>query len=85
LKSERKRGGAPPERAPQIEELGNVYREARMGSTPLADATRLALILKTMRDCLETLVLQQLDERLRQLEDPLGSLSTEQRPGSALQ
>jgi hypothetical protein len=95
LKSERKRPGATHGEGPKIghldtlggivKELGNLYREARLGITPVSDATRLAFILKTMRDCIETQVLEQLDARLRVLEEPHSSRSADHRPGTALQ
>jgi hypothetical protein len=36
-----------------VAELGRVYREARQGELPLADATRLASILSLMRSAIE--------------------------------
>jgi hypothetical protein len=53
-----------------LKEAACVYREMRLGRTPIADGTRLIYSLRCMRDMLETLVLQELDERLTKLEDP---------------
>ena len=47
-------------------ELGRLYRHARRGEIPVADASRLATILGIMRQCLES---SELESRIAQMEE----------------
>ena len=86
---------AHPEQGPQIghldlltgilKEMGNVYREMRFGQTQISDGTRLIYSLKCMRDVIETLTLERLDERLTRLEEPVPSRPSAPPQGTALQ
>ena len=49
-----------------VTELGRVYREARRGSLDLADATRLAYILREIRCALEA---GDIERRIEALEE----------------
>ena len=51
-----------------VRELGRVYRKARRGELDVADATRLATILRELRCCLEAGGLRNFEKRLRALE-----------------
>jgi hypothetical protein len=51
-----------------LNEMGAVYREMRTGKTPIADGTRLVYALRCMRDVIETVVLERIENRLEQLE-----------------
>jgi hypothetical protein len=55
-----------------LKEMGNVYREMRQGTTKIADGTRLIYSLKCMRDVLETIAVERLEDRLDQLEGARG-------------
>jgi hypothetical protein len=46
-------------------ELGRLYRQARRGDVPVADASRLATILAAMRQCLEA---SELERRITEME-----------------
>ena len=46
-------------------ELGRLYRHARWGEIPVADASRLAAILSAMRQCLEA---SELERRISAME-----------------
>jgi len=46
-------------------ELGRLYRQARRGEVPVADASRLATILSVMRQCLEA---SELERRIAEME-----------------
>lgn len=64
-----------------LREMGNVYREMRQGTTKIADGTRLIYSLKCMRDVLETLALERIEDRLDQLEGASGhSRTTHDQP-----
>jgi hypothetical protein len=62
--------------------MGCVYREMRLGKTPIADGSKLIFSLRCLRDVIETMVLQRLDERITVLEQPR---SEERREGEMLQ
>ena len=49
-------------------ELGRLYRHARWGEIPVADASRLATILGIMRQCLEA---SELETRIAEMEAAL--------------
>jgi hypothetical protein len=93
MSSQRKRGW-PAGQGPRVgrldsltailTEMGAVYREMRYGQTAVSDGTRLIYSLKCMRDVIETLLLQQLDERLTKLE-PLPSRPSVPPQRTALQ
>jgi hypothetical protein len=51
-----------------LKEMGNVYREMRQGSTAITDGSRLIYSLRCMRDVIETIALERLEERLDQLQ-----------------
>jgi hypothetical protein len=55
-----------------LKEMGNVYREMRQGTTKIADGTRLIYCLKCMRDVLETIAVERIEDRLDQLEGARG-------------
>jgi hypothetical protein len=55
-----------------LKEMGNVYREMRVGTTKIADGTRLIYSLRCMRDVLETIAVERLEDRLDELERPMG-------------
>jgi hypothetical protein len=65
-----------------LTEMGCVYREMRLGKTPIADGSKLIFSLRCLRDVIETMVLQRLDERITVLEQPR---SEERREGEMLQ
>jgi len=77
MKSQRKRT-RPPRPTPQIghldtlsgilAEMGAVYREMRMGTTPLNTGTKLIYVLSTMRGTVETMILERIEGRLAGLE-----------------
>lgn len=48
-----------------VRELGRLYREARRGQIDIADSTRLAFILKTIREALEA---SEIERRIAILE-----------------
>jgi hypothetical protein len=60
-------------------ELGRLYRQARRGDVAVADASRLATILASMRQCLEA---SELERRIEQME---AALAVNTRPSSVLQ
>jgi hypothetical protein len=68
-----------------LKEMGCVYREMRKGTTPIGDGSRLIYSLRCMRDVIETIALDRLEDRLQRLEDPLGEGMSADRPGMALQ
>ena len=45
--------------------MAALYREMRIGKTPIADGSRLIYSLKCMRDVLETVVLERIENRLK--------------------
>lgn len=49
-------------------EMSQIYRELRHGQTPIADGTKLIYCLRCMRDVIETLAIERLEERLDQVE-----------------
>jgi len=51
-----------------LKEMGNVYREMRQGSTPIADGTRLIHSLRCMREVIEAITLERVEDRLAALE-----------------
>jgi hypothetical protein len=51
-----------------LKEMRNVYREMRQGTTKIADGTRLIYALRCMRDVLETIAVERIEDRLDQLE-----------------
>jgi hypothetical protein len=59
-----------------LKEMGNVYREMRQGTTKIADGTRLIYALRCMRDVLESLALERIEDRLDQLEGASGHSRT---------
>ena len=80
-KSQAKRGrpkGVPGEAAPRVghldtlggvlAEMRAVYREARLGKTPLDEATKLTYILKEMRATIEVLAMEEIQTKLRELD-----------------
>jgi len=56
--------------------MGNVYREMRQGATKIADGTRLIYCLKCMRDVIETIAVERIEDRLGQLEGASGHAGT---------
>jgi hypothetical protein len=46
-------------------ELGRLYRQARRGGVPTADASRLATILSALRECLKA---SDMEQRINELE-----------------
>jgi hypothetical protein len=50
-------------------ELGRLYRHARWGEVPVGDASRLAMFLWVMRQCLEA---SELERRIAEMEAALG-------------
>jgi hypothetical protein len=79
--SQAKRGrpkGGPGESAPRVghldtlggvlAEMRAVYREARLGKTPLEEATKLTYILKEMRAGLEAMAIEEIQQKLRELD-----------------
>ena len=58
-------------------ELGRLYRHARWGEIPVADASRLATVLAAMRQCLES---SELESRIAEMEAAL----EEKPPGSVI-
>ena len=59
-------------------ELGRLYRHARRGEIPVADASRLATILAAMRQCLEA---SELERRIAEME---AALAVNTSPSSVL-
>ena len=59
-----------------LKEMGNVYREMRQGTTKIADGTKLIYSLRCMRDVLESVALERLEDRLDQLEGPRSHADT---------
>jgi hypothetical protein len=57
-------------------ELGRLYRQARWGEIPAADASRFAMILTAMRQCLEA---SDLEARIAEMEAAL-----ETRPSGSI-
>jgi hypothetical protein len=55
-----------------LKEMGCVYREMRQGTTKIADGTRLVYSLRCMRDVLETIAVERLEDRLDELEGGRG-------------
>jgi hypothetical protein len=51
-----------------LKEMGNVYREMRCGQTEITDGSRLIYSLRCMRDVIETIAIERIEERLQQLE-----------------
>jgi hypothetical protein len=51
-------------------ELGRLYRHARWGEIPVADASRLATILGVMRQCLEA---SEFERRISEMETALAT------------
>jgi len=51
-----------------LKEMGAVYREMRQGTTKIADGTRLIYALRCMRDVLETIAVERIEDRLDELE-----------------
>ena len=49
-------------------ELGRLYRQARRGEVPVADASRLATILAVMRQCLES---SEIERRIGEMEQAI--------------
>jgi hypothetical protein len=74
MSSQAKRGGPPSGQGPRVghldtltgilKEMGCVYREMRYGTTEIADGTKLIYSLKCMRDVLETITLERLEQRM---------------------
>jgi hypothetical protein len=58
-------------------ELGRVYRQARREELEPALASRLANILATLRQCLET---AEIEERLKAIEEAVSQRDTSVRP-----
>jgi hypothetical protein len=52
-----------------LKEMQAVYREARVGKTPLPDATKLVFVLKSMREVLEAMALEGIERRLAEMQD----------------
>jgi hypothetical protein len=83
MSSQAKRGGSPSGQGPRVghldtltgilKEMGNVYREMRYATTPIADGTKLIFSLKCMRDVIETIALERLEQRMNEIEDRTGS------------
>ena len=80
-KSQAKRGrpkGGPGEAGPRVghldtlggvlAEMRAVYREARLGKTPLDEATKLTYILKEMRATIEVLAIEEIQTKLHELD-----------------
>jgi len=80
-KSQAKRGrpkGGQGQAAPRVghlvtlggvlAEMRAVYREARLGKTPLDEATKLTYILKEMRAGLEAMAIEEIQQKLRELD-----------------
>ena len=59
-------------------ELGRLYRHARRGEIPVADASQLATILAAMRQCLEA---SELERRIAEME---AALAVNTSPSSVL-
>jgi hypothetical protein len=55
-------------------ELGRLYRHARWGEIPAADASRFAMILTAMRQCLEA---SDLEARIAEMEAALETKPSE--------
>jgi hypothetical protein len=55
-------------------ELGRLYRQARWGEVPVADASRLATILAAMRQCLEA---GEFERRIAEMEAAIVSRGSE--------
>jgi hypothetical protein len=79
MSSQAKRGGSPSGQGPRVghldtltailKEMGNVYREMRYATTPIADGTKLIYSLKCMRDVIETIALERLEQRMDAIAD----------------
>jgi uncharacterized small protein (DUF1192 family) len=50
--------------------MSAVYREMRYGQTPVSDGARLIFSLRCLRDVLEVLAVEKLEQRLAELERP---------------
>ena len=69
-----------------LKEMGCVYREMRYGTTEIADGTKLIYSLKCMRDVLETITLERLEQRMDESAAAAVERMAGQRPqGTALQ
>jgi hypothetical protein len=55
-----------------LREMGNVYREMRQGTTKIAEGTRLIYALRCMRDVLESITVERIEDRLDELEGAKG-------------
>ena len=60
--------------------MGAVYREMRRGQTPIADRSRLIYSLRCMRDVIETIAIERLEDRLNQMEGGHRGNATDYRP-----
>jgi hypothetical protein len=79
MSSQAKRGGSPSGQGPRVghldtltgilKEMGNVYREMRYSTTPIADGSKLIFSLKCMRDVIETITLERLEQRMDAIAD----------------
>jgi hypothetical protein len=69
-----------------LKEMGCVYREMRHNSTPIADGAKLIYSLRCMRDVIETITLQKLEEKMDVAAQVAVERVVGQRPeGTALQ
>jgi hypothetical protein len=78
MSSQAKRGGPPSGQGPRVghldsltgilKEMGNVYREMRYGTTAVADGAKLIFALRCMRDVLETITLERIEQRMDEPE-----------------
>jgi hypothetical protein len=68
-----------------LTEMGCVYREMRRGLLPHADGAKLVYALRCMRDVIETMAFERIEERLVKLEDPAGVPRHEGHEGTRLQ
>jgi hypothetical protein len=63
-----------------LAEMGCVYREIRQGQTPIGDGTRLIYSLRCMRDVIETIALERIEDRLDQMEGASHGNATDHQP-----
>ena len=63
-----------------LKEMGNVYREMRCGQTEITDGSRLIYSLRCMRDVIETITIERIEDRLDQLEGASHGNATGHQP-----
>jgi len=61
-------------RSAGLAEMGRVYREMRMGTTPLDASTKLVYVLSTMRATLEAMAPERIERRLNDLQPRDGTI-----------